>query len=542
MAVTILNPRLIDNGGGGFYNWSIGANNAWSPDSNNPDSSGAGGFYNIPGDNSLFQNSVFTDFGTGISHRVRITVGGVIAPCAVTVMFGTLTAGTISTAGVQDFTAAAAGNATFSLNILSGACNITSIYLADIAMEVVPDILTPVYNQKDFTLNSRKTSEANYEYVMDVYTGATVTGNYVSRTKMQSYPDGTYQAYYSPFSVLESYLSFDRNIHNIISGTSSVNHIKAYTVAFGDAYGTDLTGQTIYSNVANYSALTFNGVVQQNMLNDFDYTDYNLTSTTSKFLTNQPRAGVKSNNTTDRGTLTLINNLYNSAPARYFEVLVYHNSGGTTSSVFLNSAYSASSINDKIVHLPSGIWNLNNMPTALNISGATGTLIDVCDDFKYTIQALSALGNPISEALTYLVENKNLKYDTVRMQFKNSLGGFDYINFNNKLRKKTSVKKSEYQKPITHNYTAGDRGKTVFNIDANYSFTVTSDFLSYEESIWMEELLYSTEINIIDADGISTPIILDTDSIDIKPLNFNNKLFSVTFNYSPALSINTTRQ
>src|SRR3972149_6660189 len=82
--ISILNPTLLDNGTGSpFTNWGIGANAAWTPSDTYPLSNGADGAYSISGDNTLFQNNVFTDFGTSTSHIIEINIAGAISPFAI---------------------------------------------------------------------------------------------------------------------------------------------------------------------------------------------------------------------------------------------------------------------------------------------------------------------------------------------------------------------------------------------------------------------------------------------------------------------------
>src|SRR3972149_4229648 len=95
--ISILNPTLLDNGTGSpFTNWGIGANAAWTPSDTYPLSNGADGNYVSPGDNTLFQTNVFTDFGTSTSHIIEVNILGASSPFAIDVMFGTATATTIT--------------------------------------------------------------------------------------------------------------------------------------------------------------------------------------------------------------------------------------------------------------------------------------------------------------------------------------------------------------------------------------------------------------------------------------------------------------
>ena len=530
MSVTILNPRLIDNGSGGFANWNNATDGVWNPIDESPDNHGAFGV-NVGGaNNRLIQNNVFTDYGTSTSHRIKVSVSFMTPGASISVLFGTTTASTITTTGITYVTGAAVANSNLIFNLTNAWAVIDYALMADVDISISPSLVSPVYNPFYFNVNSIHTSQPNFKYVFDIFTGTTVTGIPQSRIKLLPRPGGSANCIFSPARVLESYLSYDKNIQNIIAATNSLNHITPYTILFGEEYGLLSTGTTVYSGETSFSGFAFNGVLQYSQIPSWDYTQYDLTSSTSKFLTNQPRSGVYIKNTTDRSTASYMSHIVPGIDpiSNTLVLTVYRNSGST---LVVNGTYSPGFNPGNIVHIPTGIWNINN--------AGLGTLINTNTDSKYDIFISASTGH-ISERLTYLIDTNCTKYDTVRIQFLNRLGGFDYFNFNLVSKKTVNITRNSFKKVLDYNYSVGDRSETILDIDGHNSYSVQSNWVNQDESNWLEELVTSTEVYVINSDGTSHPIIIDDNSVEIKK-TINDKLLSYLFTYHSANKINGQR-
>lgn len=532
--VRVNNPNFTDDGVTPFANWTVGANVAWVPTDIYPGLHGATGAFFISGTgNTLSQANVFTDFDTGVMHRLKVNVLLATPGTKVAVMFGTNTASTITTTGVQYFTASAATNGTLTFDIRSGLTVLDYAVMADVDVIYGPytQYVSPAYNPFYFETTSIHTAQPNFQYVFQTFTGATGTGNPVSTIRLLPRPGGSANCIFSPARVLESFVSYDLNIQNITGATNSNNNITPYTILFGEEYGALSTGVTMYSGMSVVTGYTFNGVLQYDELPYWDFTDYALTGSTSKFLTYQPRSGVYVKNTTDRGTLDFMHNIYVGSSAKGYiqRVKVYHNSGTTSTFDFSISAQT-----NQIVHVPSGIWNLNQ--------SLSGTVVNINTDWKYTIEILDSSIRPISEALTYLIDTTCSRYPTTRFMFLNDLGGFDYVNFNLVSRKTFKAKRNEYKRVLDYNYVVGERGRTVIDIDASHSYMVTSNFFNNDESEWMQQMLASNEVYVVSDAGVLTPIILEQSADEIlNNTHIDNKVIQYTFSYTPAFKFETKR-
>jgi len=478
-----------------------------------------------------------------------------------------------------------------------------------ITFNSLPSIISPVYNPIYFDVQSTNTSQGLFKYVFQLYSPFNAS-TILSTVKMLPRPDTT--CIYNPARILESKLSFDSNIQNIVTITASTNHYTSYKVNFGEEYqynwnysdyfycnafstfpytaftanigftgstphyyssgdvitithqspaqnpqftgtwtvlavpnpyqiitsitsatgSSAETGTTIYSDrrvttisgLTGYTGYTFNGVNQYDEIPSWNYLSYIMTGTTGskKFLTNMPRNGVYLKNT-NRGTLSFFNYL---TTANIIRVITYQNSGGTLTT---NIPITIPNTND-IVHIPSGIYNINGM---------SANTINITRDYQYTV-ALVGGGGFISESILYLIDGRCSKYDGVRLQFLNRLGGYDYVNFDMVSRQTVNTTKSYFKKRLDYNYSVGAREKTVLDVNGNYVFTVNSNWMDDAESAWMEELLTSSVVNIIQPDGTCLPVNVLEQSVEIQK-TINNKMIMYSFNLESAFTINGQR-
>ena len=532
-ASIVLNPTWIDNNCDGsgvmpytICSWTGGTNGAWQP-------LGTGvsvlGSYSIPPftENHITQFGVFHDYGSGIPHRLRVDMSFCLN-CHVDVYFGTALVGVLSGAtGTTYVTGTPTFQNTLSFIIITGVTVLTYNQIEDVYLTTTPQAVMPVYNPIYFNADSIRKTNTNYKYVFDLYTGTTINGTYQSRIKLLPRPvDGT--ALYNPSRILESRLSYDKPIQNITACTASVHHLTTYNVQLGEEYGSILTGSTIYTGLTSFSGYTFNGVQQYTQFPSWNYRDYFCTtgSTPYNFLTYQPRSGVKVKTASDRGTVTV----HSPNLSSFYNLVVHHITGGTTT---YNKAIRLAGI----VHLPSGPYNINQYISANTINtdctSPTGTEY-------YTIQVITQ-SVPDTELLRYDIDCRSTcKYGAVRLQFLNRLGGFDYMNFDLVSRKTVNVERKTYKKTLPYNYVVGDREKTVLDINGNYVTKVTSNWCNDDEAEWMEDLLASPEVYIIQDDGVALPVLVQETSIEIQK-EVNKKMFNYTFNLETSYGINGQR-
>ena len=401
-----------------------------------------------------------------------------------------------------------------------------------------PKEVAPVYNPLWFNVFCNNASQPNFKYTFDIYTGLVPSGNPLATIKLLPRPS-TFNCIFSPARVLESVLSYDsssfgsRNtgVQNITSAVTSYNHVTDYFIQMGAEF---TSGNTLvsFTGLTHSTGYTFNGVLE------YDEVPYWNPNTGSIFaLTHQPNNGVADTvlvkNASDRGTLSFFDY---GATARYMFVDVIHNDGTDTLTMIDYTGWSASAPDNRVIHVPSGPWNLNNIDASMIISGATaGAIVDVDNDLYYTVFMLDYSGFT-SESKAYVIDTSCNKYQTVRVQFFNRLGGFDYFNFCLVSRKQINIKRNSYKQNLAYNYSVGDKEKTTTDIDGNFIYMLNSDWITDSDAIWLEELLTSTDINIIDENGFATPVTMVDESKEVQK-KINDKLFNISFSLESSASI-----
>ena len=288
----------------------------------------------------------------------------------------------------------------------------------------------------------------------------------------------------------------------------------------------------------------FNGVCSYEELPVWDYTQYELVDSNSKFLTKQPSTVKTSIN--DRGSIGLMN-LGEINPVDGYGVLLVSGTD-TTGSPTIPLTFTLSyfgdltNVNNRILELPAYPWNLNELSQSLYgvdvISpGVASYSVSI---FAYDI-ALDTF-KQLSEFKTFELDRCGTRFEPVRFMFLNSLGQFDYFNATLLSRTTINVSRDTYTKTLSSNYQQGDRGRTIINVNAQEKYIVTTDWVSQETAHWLTyEFVTSNEVYVLDnSTGKITPIILDiTDWEDKKRVN--DKLLNYTISYTKSVDINTKR-
>jgi hypothetical protein len=143
----------------------------------------------------------------------------------------------------------------------------------------------------------------------------------------------------------------------------------------------------------------------------------------------------------------------------------------------------------------------------------------------------------VSEFRYYKINTQCSNYEKQRLVFLNRLGGFDYFSFTLDSKRTMTISRIEYEKTLAFDYTIGDRGKSILAQKAEEKMTLNSNWLTENESIWLEELLTSPDVYILTTNNTKLPIIITDTSYEIKTY-LRNQLFNLVLNYKFAYDIN----
>ncbi len=392
-----------------------------------------------------------------------------------------------------------------------------------------PVSIMPVYNPQYFVVSSNNTAQPNFKYYFQVFSGASATGVPIDTVQLLPRP-GLANCIFNPARIIESNVTYDKGIQNITAVTPTTNSVLQYTIDFGESYGLLSTGTTVYSGLQDTTQYTWISTLQYEQIPNWGTIWNNSFSITggTMFLTNQPRQpGNLVRLSTDHGSLSLLEQFIH--PYNKMDLVVYHQSGGTTTTTFTGLTTGT------LVHIPSGPWNLNN--------AGKGTLVDVNNDLKYTIQLYlnNVLTGFTTEVMTYQIDQSCNKYIPVRVQFMNRWGGWDYFNFTLVSRKTLNIiNRGTYKQTLAYNYAVGDRQTTIIDIDGMYNYELISDWIDDNTSIWLEEIATSPEVYIINTDGTALPV-QPVENSYYRQKMINDRIFNVTYNFTSSWNLNNQR-
>lgn len=395
-----------------------------------------------------------------------------------------------------------------------------------------PDGHTPLYNDMIYIVQSDKTAQPNFKYVMDVYINGAAVKSF--RETVPVHPTlGV--GVFNPYRTIENYFSrnFDLSLTGVTQCPDSIGTIQCN---FGEEYGLSSSGTTVYPNQAADSFATWNGIFDFENWCDYDEEYYRSgNSPKSAFLTNSPANKVVL--THEKEYLYAINRL--SGDIYYFQVDTADSIPNSIGRYRIYNSYQAqATYADRMVRCPAG-WNLNDIPSSDIIVDA-GTLPIMTNSVAYyTIKCVRFDGTETIIEKTFTNDTNCDRFTKYRMHFLNKLGGYDSFTFTKKNKFVSDIKRENYKKNLgeltsttAYNFDKSQRAITQYSTSIEDKITVKSDYLTSGDVVWLEELVTSPDV-YVERNGAAIPIII-TDSSFERHNGEDKKLFnlSVEFKYS----------
>jgi|TARA_R110002020_G_scaffold30039_5_gene94634 hypothetical protein len=300
---------------------------------------------------------------------------------------------------------------------------------------------------------------------------------------------------------------------------------------------------------------------------DYEQDNYIMINTNSKFLTQAPTTQYA--RLTDYGTLSFFSMLNSSD-------FSWTTGNGTSNTVFYvkQILYDSS---DSVLGTFRLFANEPTITTAATSGGGAGAYADnwsysflmymglypanltnwlgagtdwgdnLADISYYTLQAFndaSPTASAISQIYTInIICENSFGYEGIRLTWLNKLGTWDYYTFNQKSVKSVSTKKSTYTQlggtwnEATYQPAGYKGGKKNFRVNSKEKITLNTDFLNDLESVWIEGIITSPEVYIVneysndDGSGIIKkyvePVIVTTSNF-VRKTKANDKLIQYT--------------
>jgi len=463
-----------------------------------------------------------------------------------------------------------------------------------VSISTNPATYSPV-NKTDvwFVFNSASYSLADFKYVAQVYEldGNSNVSDYLGQYKFPPRPvngDGVY----SPAKLLKSVVSYTLSPTASLI-TPDLNHSKQYSLNYGYQYSPNLSFVDTFVSGTSVG-LTFS--TQHNFLTgdivNINKTNKNINSyydgqstiisvgSSFSFVIDKV-VGITSS--VETGIITDVISVrdqssdfwaYNGK-RQYEEINIdfgdtYVSSGLTSSDpklflenysgykpIFLGQYETSTIMTERIWDYE---WNIASYDSNLTLisdadfntyfatqSGAlsftipTGTKnhedmgFSFSSNFKYYNITGRVGPNTIYTLWREIVDNCSI-YNNYRVAYLNSLGSFEYINFNYDSKKSYNIERTEYTKTLPYNYVLGDRGRTILGTKIEQNYILNSDWLTEYQYQYYLDILKSDEVYIVDTIGNKYPIIVNDSTYEFKTYK-RDKLFALVLNVTSAYEI-----
>lgn len=282
----------------------------------------------------------------------------------------------------------------------------------------------------------------------------------------------------------------NKNYNSSYDGTCSVaSVVNTLSIKTDKVFNTTtpLAGETGTVNAqfrisgTSSDCLTWNGTRQYDERTK-DFTIYTLGDSTKDFLTNY-NSTYKPVRLDDYETLSFML----SSTASVNMIVETYNSSNS-----LINVYTTAITNPTYRRLDVGVGPMNLVNNGIPFWGSTGSSSTEVDSYFVTIKSTG--GSSLSEIRKYKIDKTCTNYTKQRLVFLNRAGGWDYFNFTLDSKKSVTISRTEYEKILDWNYNIGDRGKSILAQKAESKMTLNSNWITENDSIWLEELLTSPEV------------------------------------------------
>jgi len=441
---------------------------------------------------------------------------------------------------------------------------------------------TPVGQQLIFAVRDTwaVTNRFNVKYIADVHisTGAIDLNTTTDRIGVfKTTPNNKGVGIFDFRPVVETFLKSDNEgstegdgstyktsdvthpIHLIDKYAMSENATRFMAINFKREYSMTETSGIITSTTTEPSDLyiLFNGVLQYDnvlTLKNGNY-GYNLArpsnffapGNASQFLSNAPSTQYAT--ITDYGTLPFLNFLPTTDDKLSKIRITYYWDGGSSSEDVTQSTANGgvttpfTNVYKYLMYFGGFPANLRNWSSTFQTAVTNGLT-------HYTIQGSNTGAGTTMDTYTIQIicpngQGYNRGYEMIRLAWLNQWGTWDYYTFTMKSTRSVSTKRIPYQQQAgTWNESrfkirGYKGGKKNFRVNSTEKIKINTDFVTEAEGVWLEELVNSPEVYIINGfqADISSEVITNkyvepvtvTTSNYIRKTKANDRLMQYTF-------------
>jgi hypothetical protein len=393
--------------------------------------------------------------------------------------------------------------------------------------------ITMAHNPVEYVVNSTNTAQPNFKYIADLsWTSGTTSVRYI-----QGADPTNGRCRFDLSSVLRNVVTYDPPVDALNDFYDCTNSYSTLTVKFGEQYGPT-------SAITNYVNLQSDGMYIWNACLPIDRwwngvkptLAYSISDNTKKFLTDYPFRVQNNGIKVCYNDLHYLYFLQNGINDDVYQVKIeLYKSGSVWNTIYWDCP-AAINKTKNVVRIGVGPLNLQNSGSELNYFSSQSPCIDEDVEY-YSVVLLDDKANELTESLFFSINCECTWETPYRLCFLNKLGGYDFFNFNWNSKKSSSYEKSYFKrKAWTWNagneyaYNSHGRGKVQYSTIGTDRLQLTSGWITEEESAWLEELISSPDVYIIDnTTGVLTAVTVTDTQYDYKTLEYD-QLFNLTVN------------
>lgn len=168
-----------------------------------------------------------------------------------------------------------------------------------------------------------------------------------------------------------------------------------------------------------------------------------------------------------------------------------------------------------------------------NIAFTTGAIPATCVYYSIRIKNNNSyISNPFYYKINYCIPTSDLIFGIwfgPKLCYLNSRGGYSHIDFPKMSSYVDTVERKQFTKNLDYDYSLGDRGDTIYDVNLDRVYTINTDWLTDSDNEDIAELLKSTDVYLNYAGGLS-PIVIQTNSVSYKKQsNFEMAQYTITY-------------
>lgn len=351
----------------------------------------------------------------------------------------------------------------------------------------------PVYNDITVVVDSTNKLNAGFRYIFDLY--ITGVASFV-RFKVDPEP-----LTFQELGVFDFHRALEEHVKSFIltldpagftgGFTPMLGSLVEYQIKYGEEYEVvgvltefpnDLIGSTKY---AYESSLPFDEWV------DFDFDDIDLTVNGAWLTTNTNLNRIDFDTVGYSGVISSDETI-----PEYLEIKTY-DSAGVLITTHQAQNLTPAVFQAKLMFVATGTFNLNQITSGL-VLGAQPIITTSVS--SYTLQILDTLFAPVTGLLKFEIQEQ-CNYPLQRLLFENKWGAFDGFTFDLVSKVSNTIKRKSFKfNPNIVDgggnllYNHANRTNVDYLIKSTKQIELNADWITEEESAWLQELIESPEI------------------------------------------------